>query len=484
MPNFLAVDFGTTSTKSVLVDLDSGAFSRLERHPSIPSEPTTPGRHQVALSAIAERFQHICASAWSHTSFEGIVLCSEMHGFALLDDHNLKPLSPYISWLDARALERIGGVSTYDLVTDRLTSDRFREITGMQPRPSDPIFNLTHHLRSGPPPTTDGTLVVSLPGWLALSASAGSHAATHANRDDFGEHPTMLAGMAFFDVGTHENSQLLVNLVAELTGLAPILGTPVSEETAVGHWSPNEGAAARRVPIYVGVGDHQCSALGAGLIGPGRANLNLGTGSQIAVVDGPTDPEHFELRPYFDSQTLSAVTRIPAGRALAEYVGFLERVATFGDRSSDAPDFWALLADVDVAEVEAAPLDVSLAVFDGARNYDRGGSLSGIHEGTLAPRPYLASVLKAFARQYAEILELFDPDRELEELLLSGGIARNLPRVAEFLRQAAGYERIASAAELDESLLGLRTLAIRASGREPTVSAAQARFGHDYTLID
>ena len=175
MTRYLLIDFGTTSTKSALVDLDSGIFSHLLRHPSISPNPTPSGRCELSLEAIALRFEQICTRYLELTDrdpFAGIVVCSEMHGLAVLDrapPH--RPLTPYISWLDQRSLEPVDGVDTFALVTDRLGTSRFRAITGMRPRPGFPLFNLVHWARSAPdvPPTG---LVVSLPGWLVLNASA------------------------------------------------------------------------------------------------------------------------------------------------------------------------------------------------------------------------------------------------------------------------------------------------------------------------
>ena len=47
---FLLIDFGTSSTKSALVDLDSGTFSAIRRHDAIPPEPAQTGRYEVSLS--------------------------------------------------------------------------------------------------------------------------------------------------------------------------------------------------------------------------------------------------------------------------------------------------------------------------------------------------------------------------------------------------------------------------------------------------
>ena len=63
---FLLVDFGTTSTKSALVDLDSGAFSHILRHPAIPNCAAPSGHYEIPLDAIRARFLAICTHYYDH----------------------------------------------------------------------------------------------------------------------------------------------------------------------------------------------------------------------------------------------------------------------------------------------------------------------------------------------------------------------------------------------------------------------------------
>jgi len=354
----------------------------------------------------------------------------------------------------------------------------------MRPRPGFPLLNFTHLARQSSlgqgPALPDHPLLLSLPGYLSLCCEPAGTPAL--------EHPTILAGMALYDVGTGQLSDELLDAVGELTGCRPSAGAPCGEGVAVGHWRCGDAA----VPVYAGVGDHQCSVLGAGLTPGDCASLNLGTGSQVTVLDSPTAgaPDEAETRPYFDGRTLRTMTHIPAGRALAEYVGFLERVvrvaqpaAGHSEDSGESTPFWDLLAQLTAADVDGASLEIDLSIFDGARNFSGGGAIARVTEGSLTPRHYLASLLRAFVDQYGEVLELFDPDHQLQRLVLSGGIARNLPNLPELLASRTGYTA-AGAAQLDESLLGLRTLSLVADGRASTCIEAQARYGRQCEVVD
>ncbi|MBT3341821.1 MAG: hypothetical protein HN712_13750 [Gemmatimonadetes bacterium] len=466
---FLVIDFGTTSTKSALVDLDSGDFIALQRlSQGAPTRADSAGsnnRHELSLTELLERFSTICHDAWQHHHFEGIVLCSEMHGFAVIDEEG-KPQTEYVSWLDARSLETVGdGPSTHDLIVEHLGED-FRRLTGMRPRPGFPLLNLAHTARTGGLRSDNGW-VLSLPAVLACLSHDGVG-------DETIEHPTMLAAMALADVEAGSTaSPDLLRVVEETSGFRARLGKTSQEGQVAGHWPGPDGL----IPIYAGVGDHQCSVLGAAPTPGTDANLNLGTGSQVGIVDGPADSA-FERRPYFDGRHLTAVTHIPAGRALNEYVGFLEAIAT---RAGGETDFWKILAEVTGAglqpdKIQQGSLSVDLAIFEGARGWTSGGSIGGIVEGSLGVENYLAAVIRAFTQQYVDVLATLDPDHRLQRLVLSGGIARRLPHLRQMLAASTPYD-VLPAVELDESLLGLRALALHAAGRAATVADAAALFG-------
>ena len=170
---------------------------------------------------------------------------------------------------------------------------------------------------------------------------------------------------------------------------------------------------------------------------------------------------------------LTAVTHIPAGRALNEFIGFLEDIAHFAGTTGD---FWQALGSVKPQQISQAHLQMDLSVFEGARGWRNGGSIAGITEGSLTVQSYLAGVLGAFVQQYVDVLAELDPQTQLRRLILSGGIARQLPQLQQILAELTSYSTT-PAADLDESLLGLRALALRAAGRAATVADAWDLFG-------
>ncbi|MBM3278936.1 MAG: hypothetical protein FJY95_12770 [Candidatus Handelsmanbacteria bacterium] len=453
MTPYLLVDFGTTSTKAALVDLDTGAFAHPQRYPAIPSIPGPSGHFELPLGALRRRFLEICADGQAQAPLHGILLCSEMHGFALLDAQD-QPLGNYISWKDERSRHPLGGQDTFSLVAGQLGPD-FKQLTGMRPRPGFPLMNLIHQGRAAALPNR--ALLLSLPCWLSRCCGEATGLI----------HPTMLAGMALYDLGRSEVSAELLALVRDLTGCTLDLGRPAPPQAVAGYWC-QDGA---RVPIYAGVGDHQCAVLGAANL-PGQSlSLNLGTGSQASVIGGESHNEELETRPFFDELPLQTITHIPAGRALAAHLGFLSQI-----RGSEAQGFWDLLAALGEAELAGATMHFDLSMFKSARGYQEGGGITGIEEDAYTLENYLSSLLRSFLDQYLEVRDLLDPPHQLAQAILSGGLARNLPRLHQLFARRAGLEAL-PATPLDETLLGLRTLALVADGRAATVLEAQRIFG-------
>jgi sugar (pentulose or hexulose) kinase len=448
---YLLIDFGTTSTKSALVDLENGVFSQVRRHDALPRLDKRPGRYEVDPAAIWQRFSTICATYDALVPLAGIVVCAEMHGFVLLDDDDV-PISPYIGWLDGRSLEEIDGESTFSLLERQLGPD-FKHLTGMRPRPGFPLFNLLHLARDGGLPSR--VRPATLPDWLALCTGTETKKA----------HPTMLAATAFFDVERQRPADQLLDAVTALGGPRCRFNQSTDAIEAAAYWQ----GSGRQVPLYVGVGDHQCSVLGAGNGADDSLSLNLGTGSQVSLIDHRVEHGEVETRPFFGYSFLQTVSHIPAGRVLNEFIGFLSQV-------NPQRDFWSLLAQLDEDTILKAPLAFDLSLFEGARRYSGGGSIAAINEGQWTLDHYLAGLLKAFSAQYLEVLDIFDQQRRLPRCILSGGIARQLPVLHRILQHQSGYE-VLPATDLDESLLGLRALALLADGRCADYSQAQAQFG-------
>lgn len=455
MGKYLLIDFGASRIKSAVVDLGTGIISRKTSQPSVPPSENSGGSFVVPAAALARRFSSICSSYTGRAGvkIDGISLCSEMHGFGVIDRKGT-PKTGYISWKDARGLRQVKGVSTFDLLSREL-GHRFRAITGMTLRAGLPYVNAFHLARTGQ--LKDGDRLVSLPELLVCVSGRGVASA----------HETMTAGMGFYDIYRRELSFELANIFRTETGAFPVF-TATGADNVCGYMR----CSGREVPVYSGLGDHQCAVLGSGNT-LANVSVNIGTGSQVSILSARREPGRNQQRPYFDGYYLNTITHIPAGRALNEYVLFLAKVsARFGTNKSDV---WSALSSVSAARVAKASLCFDLGLFPGAWGGGSGrGAITGITEGGLTPDNYLASLLKSVAAQYSRAVGMIGPVSG-KTLLLSGGISHRLPVLRRLLASSAGMDARISA-EDEETFSGLRAASAVFSGSETSFVKAMQTF--------
>lgn len=424
---FLLIDFGASRIKSsVFAD---GQILEVQSHNSVEPCDLKDKKFEVDILKIKEKFLSIAKSYYEKFKFEGIFICSEMHGFALLDEKN-QPISNYISWKDERCTNQIDGVSSFELLKNKL-GNTFFEKTAMKPRACYPIFNLFHLARENKINTAK---VVSLPEWLCCCSNKSLNIA----------HSTMSAGLGFYNLYTNFFDDELIDSISERK-IQLTFNKPTSNIEIGGYIELN----GVDIPIYTGVGDHQCAVLGA-QNDDSSISVNLGTGSQVAMID--LDNKICEKRPFFDNKTLSVITHIPSGRALNHFIGFLENI-------NPNINFWDELGKITLEEVKNSTLQIDLAIFESAWGYTNGGSVSNIRENEFNLKNYLASLLNNYITQYKKAIEILAPTTKFNKIVLSGGVANKLPVIKEYLQDITGYKVILSNNEFDETFVGLTKLA-------------------------
>lgn len=424
--SYLLIDFGASRIKSAL--LVDGKISDVQSHDSIEPCVLEDKKFEVDILKIKEKFLNIAKNYYDKVKFEGIFICSEMHGFALLNEKN-EPISNYISWKDERCTNKIDDVSSLDLLKTKL-GKTFFEKTGMNPRACYPIFNLFHMIREN---KIKKAKIVSLPEWLCCCSDNSLNVA----------HCTMSAGLGFYNIISNTFDEELIKAVAgenvELSFNKP------SQKVEIGGYLTLD---EMNIPIYTGVGDHQCAVLGAGN-DENSISVNLGTGSQVAMIN--LDNKICEKRPYFNEETLSVITHIPSGRALNQYVGFLENI-------NPDKNFWQELDKISLEEIKNSTLEFDLAIFTSAWGYTNGGSIKGISEKDFDLTNYLASLLKSYILQYKKAIEFLKPSSKFDKIILSGGVANKLPIIKDYLKEIMEYNVVLSGNKFDETFVGLKKL--------------------------
>ena len=141
----IGCDIGTSSTKSVVVDVESGdiraAGSSFEYFPSSPRPKWSEQDPQVWMQACFESLQKVMtlsrAKGIGPDDISAICISALNPGSGILLDEQLKPIHPALIWNDTRATKE-----AHDAV-ERIGRERLSTITG---NTSDPYFGFTKML--------------------------------------------------------------------------------------------------------------------------------------------------------------------------------------------------------------------------------------------------------------------------------------------------------------------------------------------------
>ena len=269
----VGADVGTTSAKAVAYDAAGRERGRAEA--GYPLTEPAPGQEvqdpsEVVAAALAA-IRGAARAAGSHVT--GVAVSAAMHSLAALD-HRGRPLTPLLTWADARAVEQ----------AERLRAERpeLHDRTGTPLHPMSPLAKLLW-FREREPETFAAAarwvgikelVLERLTGeWLLDASCASGTGLLSLERRDWDEEALGVAGVRreqlarLVDAG---ECRPLAGAAAEATGLAA--GTPV----------------------VAGAGDGPLANLGVGAVRPGVAACSIGTsGALRLVVENPAvDPAH------------------------------------------------------------------------------------------------------------------------------------------------------------------------------------------------
>lgn len=461
---FLLIDFGATNIKTAIVDLINGKITNIQKFLSPQSTDNSQYKFEISINELKNSLLMICNLYYNNycIKFDGISLCSQMHGFVVLNE-KLIPKTNYISWKDERSLHEVDGLMTFDFSSKKLQG-MFKKITGMTPRPNIPFFNIIHLARDKM--LNMGDIIVSLPTYLSLSLG---------NRELI-EHDTLLAGLGFYDLCKKAVSDELNDFFYELTKIKLRLGNSAGLGETLGYWS----FLGKKIPIYVGVGDHQAALLGAGVWSDEYLSINLGTGSQVSCltdsIDANIDSQPYDCRPYFDGWYLNTITHIPSGRVLNEFLSLIKDISDHLGDSKNNFDPWQYILSLTDDEIIFSTLKFNLSIFNGAWRYTSGGSINNIKPDTFNLRNYFASLIRSYIEQYIDASKIFSTNKEQHRYVFSGGIAQKLPSITRLYSKLTNCESI-QPLKYDETLFGLRAMSLVHSKIE---SSCKAAFFHRY----
>lgn len=287
----IGVDCSTTAAKAVVWNAQGEVLSQDRRTYEL-SQPRPGWGEQNAEDWWAATAGAIKRAVQTVDTSRVGALCitHQRESFVCLDESGT-PLRPAMLWLDTRAAHEVQAYG----------SDDVHRITGKPPNPTPAWYKLLWLRKHEPDTIARIGKVVDVHGFL-VQRLTGAWATSWASADPLG-----LVDMATldYDDGLLDQVGLDQSQLSELHAPGSIIGE-VREDVAAQLGLP------AGLPVVAGAGDGQCAQLGTGMVAPGKAYLNLGSG----IVSG----SHSE-RYVFGREFRTLASAVPGAYTLETFIG-------------------------------------------------------------------------------------------------------------------------------------------------------------------
>ncbi len=251
--------------------------------------------------------------------------------------------------------------------------------------------------------------------------------------------------------------------VTERLGLDAALAEIVPQGTVLGEYQ----LGSRKLPVFAPVGDYHCSQIGV-FLEEGELSVNISTGSAVIQLALGCEFGDFQTRPWFDGRFLKTITHIPGGRALHALVRVLSELAEA--QGVKLRDPWDTIL-TEAARIDSTDLRVDPAFYFSAMGDC--GSVTNIREENLTVGHLFRGAFAGMADNYAKCAARLSPAKNWTRLVFSGGVTLKITLLRPLICDRLGAAHRLAASE-EDTLLGLLTLSLAFSGRQPSVANAIA----------
>jgi gluconokinase len=455
----IGLDVGTTDVKAAAFGL--GSPWRTVAYREYPLLAPSPGQAvqdpEMILTACSEALAE-CVALVGDAEIAAISVGAAMHGLMALD-HELRPLTPLITWADARAREEARALRHSE------QGGELHALTGAPVHPMTPLTKLLWFAHHDPHTWADARWWVGLKDYV-LEWLTGSLVTELSSA----------SGTGLLDMSTRTwSSQAL-----ELCGLdADRLPAIVATTTALGLAAP----AARTVglaagtPVIVGAGDGPLGNLGTGAISPGIAGLSLGTSGAVRMA--VSEPQVDAGRTLFCYALTGALWvvggAISNGGSAVRWAGgaLVPDVQTAAGEEGPDAAVLALAASVPAGSDGLVMLPYLLAERAPLWDPDLPGAYLGLRRAHT--RAHLVrAAMEGVCLQMRTIVDQLDAVKPVESVRVTGGVFRSaLWREVMAAMLGRSIDVVGTA---EGTALGAAALGLFALGRSPSLAEAAAEL--------
>ncbi|MCB2176908.1 MAG: hypothetical protein KQH57_13940 [Actinomycetales bacterium] len=451
----LAIDQGTTNTKALLVDPETGDLLAAASRPvgiAFPAPGWVEQDAEQLWSATLEAVDE-CLGRRPDAWLLGVTVSNQRESVVCWSRRTGRPLGPVLGWQDARTADRCAALAEARPGAGELVRNR----TGLS---LDPMFSA---------PKMRAALETATSGGANPSDVALGTVDAWLVRRLTGEHLTEVGNASrtlLLDLATLRWDPELLDLFG-----VPAATLPQVRASAAGFGTTlGEGALPPGVPVLAVLADSHAALYRHGCTEPGTGKATYGTGSSVMTPTATLGaPDGIATTVAWQTD---AVTYAREGNIVASGSALDWMAATLGAPAgvSGGAYLTALAEKVDDAGgVSFVPAFSGL----GAPYWDRSASgvLTGVTGGTR--REHLArAALDAVAHQVADVVEAIEADgsARIDVLRADGGATAStllMQRQADLLARPVRVADSPEASALGAALLGARSIGAGAWAEDP-----------------
>ncbi len=450
----LGLDVGTTGTKVVAFGLDRPWRQvTIREYPLLEPEPDQQTQDpEVILAAVADALT-TCVEACGDAEVVGIAVSAAMHGLVGLDAHR-RPLTPLITWADARASEE-----ARSLRVDAL-GRRLHQRTGTPIHPMSPLTKLLWMARHEPALAADvrwwlgmkELVLLELTGELVSELSSAS-------------------GSGLLELATGRWDPTALELVGVSSDQLPEVAAPTAIRPLAAGVAERTGLPAG-LPVVLGGADGPLGNLGTGAVRAGQVGLSLGTsGAARAVVPAPPTELDEALFCYALTEDAYVVGgAVSNGGIVVRWAGDVLAPGVDGDRPEGQDRaLLELAATVPPGSDGLVMLPYLLSERAPLWDPDLPGAFLGLRRGHTRAH-LIRAAIEGVSLQLSTIVDQLERLEPVTEVRVTGGAFRST-LWREVLAGALGHP-ITVAGQAEGSALGAAALGLVGLGRADDLPAA------------
>ncbi len=459
-PLILAIDQGTSNTKVLLVDADTGAVVAHASRAMQVSHPY-PGWAEQSATDIWSAVQHGIAAVLAATAganVAAVAISNQRETIVLWDAVTGEPVAPAPIWQCRRTSARCEALRVAG------HADAVAAISGLGLDPLFPAAKIAWLLDEVPSArdrAMRGELRCgTIDSWLLWKLTDGRVHATDASNAS----RTQLLGLETLNWDAR---------LASIFAVPPTLLPNVrSSDSLFGSVAAGVSALPAGVPVHAMLGDSHAALYGHGIRAPGRAKVTIGTGSSVMTPTATRVRSRHGL-----SETIAWSRGGEVLYALEGNISVSGQAAAFAAQLLGVADETALTALASSVETSGGVVFVPALAGLGAPHWrsQARGIIAGMSLGT-RPAHVARATLEAIALQIGDVLNATEADLgvAVPEVSVDGGATCNTV-LMQMLADLTG-RIVLRPAMVEASALGAARMAADALGFPAWPDGTQDRF--------